>query len=344
MSNSSNPSSSAPYDLATLASFLDAELIGDATIQINALATLKAAASGDLSFYHNTRYYNELVETRASAVILHKDQSVNYSGNKLLTDDPYVCYAKASQLFNQLSDSIQEIDPSASIHASAKLGRDVSVGANVVIGEGVVIADGVSIAPNTVIEAKVQIGEASRIEANVTLSHDIKIGKRAHIYAGTVIGSDGFGFARDGERYVKIAQLGSVILGDDVEVGANSSIDRGALDDTVIGNGVKIDNQVQIAHNVQIGDHTVICGCSAIAGSAIIGKNCVIAGAVGIINHVEIADGVTVTAMSLVNQSIRQAGSYSSGTGLSPTAEWKKNIVRFRQLDGLAKLLKKTKK
>tara|TARA_R110000772_G_scaffold41328_12_gene95945 strand:- start:245 stop:1279 length:1035 start_codon:yes stop_codon:yes gene_type:complete len=344
VSNSSNSLSSAPYDLATLAGLLDAELVGDGSVQINALATLKAALSGDLSFYHNTRYYNELLETHASAVILHKDQAENYAGNKLLTDDPYVCYARASQLFNQLSDSTQEIHPSANIHASASLGHGVSVGANVVIAEGVKIANGVSIAPNTVIEANVQIGEASKIEANVTLSHDIKIGKRAHIYAGTVIGSDGFGFARDGERYVKIAQLGSVILGNDVEVGANSCIDRGALDDTVIGNGVKIDNQVQIAHNVRIGDNTVICGCSAVAGSSIIGKNCVIAGGVGIVNHIEIADGVTVTAMSLVNQSIRQAGSYSSGTGLSPTAEWKKNIVRFRQLDSLAKSMKKTQK
>ena len=341
MPNSTNSFSSAPYTLATL---LDAELLGDPEVQINTLATLKAALAGDLSFYHNNRYYNDLAETRASAVILHKSQAANFPGNKLLTDDPYVCYAKASQLFNQLASTKQEIDPSAKIHASAELGQEVSVGANVVISEGVLIGDGVSIAANTVIEANVKIGEASRIESNVTLGHDVKIGKRAHIYAGAVIGSDGFGFALDGEKYVKIAQLGTVVLGDDVEVGANSCIDRGALDNTVIGDGVKIDNQVQIAHNVTVGENTVICGCSAVAGSATIGKNCVIAGGVGIINHVEIADGVTVTAMSLVNQSIKQAGSYSSGTGLSGTAEWKKNIVRFRQLDELAKAIKKTNK
>ncbi len=206
------------------------------------------------------------------------------------------------------------------------------------------IADDVSIAANTIIEAGVEIGEASQIGANVNIAYDTKIGKRAHIYAGVVIGSDGFGFAQEDGKYLKIAQLGKVVIGDDVEIGANTCIDRGALDDTVIGNGVKIDNQVQIAHNVVIGDDTVICGCSAIAGSVRIGKNCVIAGAVGIINHVEIADGVTVTAMSLVNQSIREAGSYSSGTGLSSTGKWKKNIVRFRQLDKLAKRLDKTKK
>jgi UDP-3-O-[3-hydroxymyristoyl] glucosamine N-acyltransferase len=176
------------------------------------------------------------------------------------------------------------------------------------------------------------------------LYSDVKIGKRCIVHSGTVIGSDGFGFAFDGSRYHKIAQLGGVILGNDVEVGASTSIDRGALEDTVIEDGVKIDNQVQIAHNVRIGANTVVCGCSAIAGSSVIGKNCIIAGGVGVINHVAICDGVTVTAMSLVNQSITNPGVYSSGTGLSDSASWKKNIVRFRQLDEIWKRLLRLEK
>ncbi len=335
-------SNSPPYDLATLATLLNAELVGDPSTKIHALATLKNANSGDLSFYHNPRYYSELRDTKASAVILSKSQAENYSGNKLLSDNPYICYARTSHLFKLEPSPEKAIAVSASIHPSAKLGSNVVIGEKVVIAQNVIIANDVTIATNSVLEANVEIGEASQIDANVSVAHDVKIGKRAHIYAGVVIGSDGFGFAQENGKYFKIAQLGSVLIGNDVEIGANTCIDRGALDDTVIGNGVKIDNQVQIAHNVNIGDDTIICGCSAIAGSVKIGKNCVIAGAVGIINHVEIVDGVTVTAMSLVNQSILEPGSYSSGTGLSSTAEWKKNIVRFRQLDKLVKRLKKT--
>ncbi len=332
---------SPPYDLATLAALLNAELAGDPETEIHGLATLKAAGSGSLSFYHNPRYFSDLSATRASAVILSREHADSFSGNKLLVDNPYVCYARASHLFDQKREQPKAIAASARISDSANLGSGVRVGENVVIAENVSIGADSIVAANTVIEGDVQIGESSHIGSNVSIAHDVRIGKRAHIYAGVVIGSDGFGFAHDGGRYFKIAQLGSVVIGDDVEIGANSCIDRGALDDTVINNGVKIDNQVQIAHNVEIGSDTVICGCSAIAGSVKIGKNCVIAGAVGIINHVEIADGVTVTAMSLVNQSIKEAGSYSSGTGLSETAEWKKNIVRFRQLDELAKRIKK---
>jgi UDP-3-O-[3-hydroxymyristoyl] glucosamine N-acyltransferase len=340
----SNSLSNVSYDLATLATLLDAELDGDPDTKIYSLATLKNAKTGELSFYHNPRYYSDLCKTQASAVILPKSQADNYSGNKLLSDNPYICYARSSHLFKPQNAQEKSIAATASIHASVSLGDDVVIGENVVIAENVIIEGSVSIAANTVIGAGTQIGEASQIDANVSIAHDVEIGKRAHIYSGVVIGSDGFGFAEDKGKYLKIAQLGRVIIGDDVEIGANTCIDRGALDNTVIGNGVKIDNQVQIAHNVEIGDNTVICGCSAMAGSVKIGKHCVIAGGVGIINHVEIADGVTVTAMSLVNQSIREAGSYSSGTGLSKTADWKKNIVHFRQLDKLIKRFKNVNK
>lgn len=334
-------SNSPPYDLASLAALLKAELVGDPSVKIHALATLKTAGSKDLSFYHNPRYYNELSRSKAAAVILSKSQADNFSGNKLISDNPYICYARASHLFKLEAQQEKAIADSASIHSSATLGSNIVLGENVVIKENVRVGNDVSIAANSVVEANVIIGEASRIDSNVCIAHNVTIGERAHIYSGVIIGSDGFGFAHENDQYLKIAQLGRVVIGDDVDIGANTCIDRGALDDTIIGNGVKIDNQVQIAHNVDVGDNTVICGCSAIAGSVKIGKNCVIAGAVGIINHVVIADGVTVTAMSLVNQSIKEPGSYSSGTGLSNTKEWKKNIVRFRQLDKLTKQFKK---
>lgn len=329
------------YDLSSLAELLQVELEGNPGTEIRGLATLASAETGDLSFYHNPVYYKDLLNTRASALIIQPADADKYTGNKLLSDNPYICYAKASHFFKSEADAEPGIAETAVVHASARIGRNVSIGANTVIGPEVVLADGVRIDANCVIGQGVSVGEGTRINALVNLAHGVQIGRRCHLYAGVVIGSDGFGFAREGQAYHKIAQLGTVLIGDDVEIGANSCIDRGALEDTRIGNGVKIDNQVQIAHNVQVGDNTVICGCSAIAGSAKIGRNCVIAGGVGIINHVEIADDVTVTAMSLVNHSIREAGSYSSGTGLSRTSEWKKNIVRFRQLDSMAKTLKK---
>ncbi len=329
------------YDLASLAELLQVKLDGDATIKISGLATLANANEGDLSFYHNPLYFNDLLKSRASAVIISPQQADNFPGNKLIAEQPYICYARASHLFAVNTQENYGLAESAHIHPQARLGEKINIGNNTVVEAGASIADGVSIGANCVIGRNASIGKDSRLDHNVCIAHDVVVGQRAYIYSGVVIGSDGFGFAKEGEKYHKIAQLGSVLIGDDVEVGANTCIDRGALDDTRIGDGVKIDNQVQIAHNVEIGDNTVICGCSAVAGSARIGKNCVIAGGVGIINHVEITDNVTVTAMSLVNQSITRPGSYSSGTGLSNTLEWKKNIVRFRQLDSMAKSIKK---
>jgi UDP-3-O-[3-hydroxymyristoyl] glucosamine N-acyltransferase len=274
-------------------------------------------------------------------VIISPAQAEKFAGNKLLTDDPYLCYARVSHYFKSQYAAEDGIAKLAIVHPTVKLGKDVSIGPNTIIEKNVTLADGVTIGANCSIGQGTAIGQGSRIHNLVTIAHEVSIGKRVTIFTGAVIGTDGFGFARSKGVYHKIAQLGSVKIGDEVEIGANTCIDRGALDDTVIGNGVKIDNQVQIAHNVQVGDNTVICGCSAVAGSTTIGRNCVIAGGVGIINHIEIVDNVTVTAMSLVNKSIMKAGSYSSGTGLSETPEWKKNIVRFRQLDSMAKTLKK---
>lgn len=332
------------FTLASLAELLGLTLEGDPDCVVSGLATLSGASAKDLSFYHNNKFFPDLKSTKAAAVILRPEAAADCKNNKLLSDNPYVAYAKVSRLFEVDANQETRIHPSAIIDTTVEIGSQVSIAANVVIEAGVKIGDGCTIGANCIIGADSTIGKDSLLHPAVTLYPGVQCGERAIIHSQVVIGSDGFGFAKDGQKQIKIAQLGGVILGNDVEIGAGSTIDRGALEDTVIEDGVKIDNQVQIAHNVRVGENTVICGCSAVAGSSTIGKNCTIAGAVGIINHITIVDGVTVTAMSLVNKSINKPGNYSSGTGLSETTEWKKNIVHFRQLNNLTTRLKALEK
>jgi len=323
------------YSLQELALKLGLHLDGDPNLRITGIAPLDQAGSHQISFYSNRRYHQDLLSTRAAAVILRPQDAASCPVATLRSTNPYASYARLSQLFEPGRAVVPgrhataQVDPEAEVDASAALGP------HVVIGAGTVIAADVRIDANSVIGAGCQIGEGCHLHPNVTLYDGVTLGRHCIVHSASVIGSDGFGYAQERGRHLKIAQLGGVCIGDEVEIGAGTTIDRGALTDTVIGNGVKIDNQVQIAHNVRIGDNTVICGCSAIAGSSVIGNDCIIAGAVGIINHVTICDGVTVTAMSLVNQSITTPGVYSSGTGLSDSASWRKNIVRFRQLDEL---------
>jgi len=331
--------------LQALAAELGLELRGaGVACTLSGIATLASAGPTDLSFYHNPRYSADLRNTRAAAVILRPEYAADCPVACLLTDNPYLAYARASQLFSPKVVATGNVHPSATIDPAATLAPDVSVAANVVIAAGVVIGAGSVISANCVIGEGSSIGKYCLLHPHVTVYAGVRLGERCIVHAAAVLGSDGFGFAKAGGRYHKIAQLGGISIGDDVEIGAGTSIDRGALDDTVIGNGVKIDNQVQIAHNVRVGDNSVICGCSAIAGSSVIGKNCTIAGAVGVINHVSICDNVTVTAMSLVSQDITEPGVYSSGTGLDTTGNWRRNIVRFRQLDDLWRRLLRLEK
>lgn len=333
--------------LQTLAAELGLELRANATAAqtvITGLASLAAAGPAQLSFYHNPRYHTDLRNTRAAAVILRPEHAGDCPVPSLLSNNPYLSYARASHLFVAEREQLAGIDATAVIDPTASIGAEVRIGSHVCIGAGARIGDRCTVGANTVIGADCTIGADSLLYPNVTLYRNVLLGERAIVHSAAVIGSDGFGFAKAAGRYHKIAQLGGVVIGNDVEIGAGSSIDRGALEDTVIGDGVKIDNQVQIAHNVRIGDHTIICGCSAIAGSSVIGKNCTIAGAVGVINHVTIGDDVTVTAMSLVNQDIRNPGVYSSGTGLDETGNWRRNIVRFRQLDEIWRRLLRLEK
>ncbi|MEK7259074.1 MAG: UDP-3-O-(3-hydroxymyristoyl)glucosamine N-acyltransferase [Pseudomonadota bacterium] len=332
------------YSLGELAELLEVELRGDSSLRVDGLATLKSAVPGKLSFLSNPRYVNQLASCKASAVIIDPELASACQSAQLVSSSPYVTYARASQLFLKDESAAAGVHPSANVHPSAVLGEHVSIGSHVVVEANAEIGEGAVIGAGSYVGARSRIGKHSRLFPNVTVYHDVSIGERAVIHSSVVVGADGFGFAFDGRRSIKIAQLGGVQIGDDVEIGAGSTIDRGALDDTVISSGVKIDNQVQIAHNCVIGEHTIICGCSAIAGSTTIGRYCTIGGAVGIIGHLQIADKVMISAMSLVSQSIAEPGIYSSGTGLLESKEWKRNIVRFRQLDDMAKRLRELEK
>lgn len=328
------------FRLDELAKLLGAELRGDPSCVIEGLATLDNAESGQLSFFANPRYLDSLRKTQAGAVLVSQEHADNAPCSKLVMNNPYLGYATVSRYFERLealkpgAASGVLVDPSATVSDSAQLCANVVVGAESVIGENVYLG------PNTVVGARCHIEDGVRINANVTLYDDIEVGAHSLIHSGAVIGADGFGFAPDNGKWVKISQLGGVRIGSHVEVGAGTTIDCGALADTVIGAGVKLDNQIQIAHNVTIGEDSAIAGCTAVAGSTKIGARCTVAGGVGITGHLDIADGTHITAMSLVSKSVSKAGAYSSGTGLMPHKQWKRSVVRFRQLDELAKRLK----
>ncbi|HZJ93463.1 MAG TPA: UDP-3-O-(3-hydroxymyristoyl)glucosamine N-acyltransferase [Thiopseudomonas sp.] len=332
------------FTLAQLADILGAELRGDADKVIVGLSTLQDASSDQLSFLANTHYRKQLDHTHAGAILLSAADAADYSGNCLVAADPYLAYAKLSHYFDRTPK------PHAGIHASAVIADSALIDSTACIGPGVVIEEHAVIAANVVIGAQCFIGarttiaEGGRLLARVTLYHDVTIGQRVVIQSGAVIGGEGFGFANHQGIWNKIAQIGGVTIGDDVEIGANTTIDRGALTDTLIGHGVKLDNQIQIAHNVQIGDHTAVAACVGISGSAKIGRNCMLAGGVGLVGHIDICDGVFITGMTMVTHSITEPGAYSSGTAMQPASDWKKNAVRFRQLDQLAKRVRALEK
>lgn len=332
--------------LADIARHLNIPVKGDDSIAVRGLATLKDAGPDQVAFLANRAYLKDLASTRAAAVLLHPEHVDECPVACLETSNPYVGYAQLSQLFDPMAVARLEagVHPSAIVAEDAVLGEGVRIEANAVVASGAVLEDRVVIGPGSIVGADSRLGEESHLHANVTLYHGVVIGKRAIMHSGCVIGADGFGFAHDGAGWHKIAQLGGVILGDDVEVGSCSSIDRGALGDTVIGNDVKIDSQVQIAHNVHIGDHTAIAGCVGIAGSTRVGRHCMLGGGVGLSGHLTLCDGVQVTGMSLVTNSIHTPGVYSSGTGAMTNQQWRKNAVRFKQLDEMAKRLARLEK
>lgn len=332
------------FTLAQLAEILGAELRGDAEKVIYGLGTLQDATTDQLSFLANAHYRKQLERTQAGVLLLSEADAADYSGNCLIAADPYLAYAKLSHYFDRTPKKAAGIHPSAVVAESALIDSTASIGPGVVIEEHAVIAADVIIGAQCFIGARSTIAEGGRLLPRVTLYHDVTVGRRVVIQSGAVIGGEGFGFANHKGVWNKIAQIGGVTLGDDVEVGANTTIDRGALSDTLIGNGVKLDNQIQIAHNVQIGDNTAVAACVGISGSAKIGRNCMLAGGVGLVGHIDICDGVFITGMTMVTHSITEPGAYSSGTAMQPAADWKKNAVRFRQLDALAKRVRTLEK
>ncbi|MGI0115975.1 UDP-3-O-(3-hydroxymyristoyl)glucosamine N-acyltransferase [Zooshikella sp. RANM57] len=333
------------YTLKQVAEYLQADLIGDAQLILTGLATLQDATPKDLSFLANPAYRKYLATSKAGAVILNPDMAAQFSGNVIVVANPYLAYAKISHLFDSSRQFETGIHPSAVVHHTVELADSVYIGPNVVIESGVTIGEHAVIESGSVVGRDSLIGAYTHISRNVTICYGVTVGERVIIHSGAVIGADGFGFAPEQHQWQKIAQLGSVIIGDDVEIGANTAIDRGALSDTIIGNGVKLDNLIQIAHNVVIGENTAIAGCVGISGSTTVGKNCTIAGGSGLAGHLKITDNVHITAMTLVTKSIDQPGTYSSGAGTSmPAAQWKKQVVRIRQLDELAKRIHQLEK
>lgn len=324
------------YTLADLAVLLGAEMIGEPLHEIRALATLQSAAKYDLSFIANPAYKKYLSSTQAGALLVSPDLADEYSGNKLIVKNPYLAYAKLSAVFEVLRAPYSGIHPTAAVGLDCQLGDAISIGANAVIGDGVVLENGVVIGAGSFVGNDSVIGKNTRLAANVSVYHGVNIGSDCMLHSGCVIGADGFGFAPDAGGWIKIHQLGGVNIGNKVEIGACTCVDRGALDDTEIADGVIIDNQVQIGHNVRIGRNTAIAAHTAIAGSTTIGANCTIAGAVAIAGHLTLVDKVHISGKSMVSASINEPGSYSSGTPLAPTKDWRKNAARFRQLDSLA--------
>ncbi|MCF7981992.1 MAG: UDP-3-O-(3-hydroxymyristoyl)glucosamine N-acyltransferase [Pseudomonadales bacterium] len=333
----------ARYSLGDLATYLEAELKGDPQCEIIGMAGLPEAQKGQISFLSDSAYESQLEATQASAVIL-EPQYADRVTNALISTNPYLGFAKVSQLFENRPKPKAGIHTSAVIADSAKVHKTAAIGPYVIIEEGVSIAEQVEVGAGSFIGVGTTIGKGSRIAANVTIHHRVEIGEEVIIHSGAVIGADGFGFAHDGNRWEKISQLGGVHIGPRVEVGANTTVDRGALADTVIEEGVKIDNQVMVAHNVKIGAHTAIAACVGISGSTEIGRNCTLAGGVGLVGHIKLTDRVHVTGMTMVTKSIDQAGSYSSGTAMMPTGLWRKNSVRIKHLDELSKRIRELEK
>ena len=332
--------------LDAIASQIGATLIQKSHIEgtqvpIKGIASLESAAPGEVAFLANPSYQKLLADTQASAVIVHPDFQDECPVSVLVMTNPYMGFAKVSQLFNNLPTQSKGIHPSAVIADTAVIAEGVSIGANVVVGEYVEIGEGTRIGPGCVIGDHSIIGQRCLLHSQVVLYHDVVIGNDGIFHSGCILGADGFGFAPDGAAWQKIAQLGGVRIGDHVEVGANTTIDRGALGNTEIGNNVKLDNQIMIAHNVVIGDGCAIAGTTGIAGSTTLGKNCTIAGGVGMVGHINVTDNVHITGMTLVSKSIKEPGVYSSGTAIMPAADWRKSATRFRQLDDMARRLKK---
>ena len=323
--------------LGKLAERFGLELHGPEGTVVEGLATLSGAGPGQLGFLANPAYRPQLQETRAGAVIISAEDISHCPVPALVAPDPYVAWARVAEWLCPEPEFPPGIDPGACVHPEASLAPAAGVGPAAVVGAGCRIEAGAWIGPGCVLDAGVTVGAGCRLVARVYLGPGVCLGQRVRVHPGAVIGADGFGLALDGGSWRKVPQLGSVRIGDDCEIGANTTVDRGAVDDTVLEEDVRLDNQVQIAHNVRIGAHTAIAGCTGIAGSTRIGRYCMIAGACGIGGHLDICDRVVITAMSTVLDSIDEPGQYGSGIPARRHRDWQRTLVRLGRLDELAR-------
>ncbi len=323
--------------LAELAQCFGLGLRGDPSILIHGVATLASASDGQLAFLANPKYRGQLATSTAAAVIVRNEDADAATTPVLIAQDPYAAFAKIAALFETRETHPAGIHPGAVVAAEAVVDPSAHIGPFVSIGARSRVEAGAVIGPGCVIGEDCVIGDGCELVARVTLVTRVRLGRNVRIHPGAVLGAAGFGLAMDAGRWLNVPQLGGVVVGDDCEIGANTTIDRGALDDTVLEEDVRLDNQIQIGHNVRIGAHTALAGCVAVAGSARIGRYCLIGGAAGIVGHIELCDKVTVTAMTLVTHSIREPGEYSSGTPMMENRQWRRSAARFRQLDALAR-------
>jgi len=329
------------FTLAEIVARLGGEAVGEVSAPLTGVATLDSAGPSQIAFLANPRYRGRVATTRAGAVILGPGDRDAGRMPRIVTDNPYAYYARAVGLFHPEPQPTPGTHPTAQVASSAKVAPGAEVGPYVVIGANASVGEGAVIGAHCVLGDGVAVGAGTRLYPRVTVYDRCTLGARCIVHSGVVIGSDGFGMAREEGRWLKIPQVGAVRIGDDVEIGANTAIDRGALDDTVIEEGVKLDNLIQVGHNCVIGAHTVIAGCTGLAGSVTIGRDCMIGGGVGIVGHLTICDRVTISGFSFVTKSITAPGTYTSGMPVMAHGEWLRNAAQLRHLDELARLVKK---
>ena len=332
------------YSLDEIVSALGGVVVGDGSTLVRRVSSLANAKTGDISFVSDSKYQKVVATSQASAFILKHAHAELTAAPKIIVDNPYAYFAKVSAFLNPLTIAPVGIASSAVVAASAQIPATCSIGELVVIGENAVLGDHVIIGSGCVIENDVSIADNTRLEPNVTIKHHCEIGKDCHIFSGAVIGSDGFGYAEENGHWIKIPQVGRAILQNNVDVGANTTIDRGALDDTIIEEGVKLDNLIQIGHNCVIGAHTVIAGCVGIAGSARIGKHCKIGGAAMVLGHLEIADNVTISPGSMITRSLVSADTYTALMPFQTHRAWLNTAAKIRHLDDFADKIKSLEK
>lgn len=332
------------FSLAALADRVAAKVVGSASVQISAVGQLEAAQPHQLSFCTGAAHHTALAHTQAGAVLLREESLPHCAVPALVVADPYYAFAQLAQMLHPELKPAEGVHPSAVIDPSAVIAPEVSIGPHVTVGAGTQIGPGCVLEAGVVVGAEVTLGPDCHLGPRAVVGDRCLLGARCRLHAGAVVGSDGFGFAPGAAGWAKVPQLGRVVMGDDVDLGANVTIDRGALEDTVIGHGVKLDNMVHIAHNVKIGAHTVIAGCTVVAGSVVIGERCVFGGQAAINGHIEICDGVTILGMTGVSNSITEPGIYASPLPAKPVRDWRRMVARLVNIESLAHRVKQLEK